>query len=187
MARNPHGALVLVVGPSGAGKDSLIAGAKQALASDPRFVFPRRLVTRMALIDIEDHESVDADTFARQRDQGEFALSWEAHGLHYALPKAVAAEFASGRVVVCNISRRVVAEARRLYPRSSIVLITADPEIRERRLASRGRETRADIAGRLGREAALPNDVAPITVDNSGTLAAGIAAFVAVLKSIAGR
>ena len=45
MARS-LGSLVLVVGPSGVGKDTLIGGAKQALENDRRFTFVRRVVTR---------------------------------------------------------------------------------------------------------------------------------------------
>ena len=42
------GVLVLVVGPSGAGKDSLLAAAQHVLAGNTGFVFPTRDVTRPA-------------------------------------------------------------------------------------------------------------------------------------------
>ncbi|MBN9309568.1 MAG: phosphonate metabolism protein/1,5-bisphosphokinase (PRPP-forming) PhnN, partial [Devosia sp.] len=76
-----EGALVLVVGPSGAGKDTLIGAAKTALAGDPRFTFPRRVVTRQAMVELEDHDSIDAVEFSRQKLRGAYALDWEAHGL----------------------------------------------------------------------------------------------------------
>ena len=60
------GLLVLVVGPSGSGKDTLMAGAAQALAGDARFRFVRRVVTRPATE--EDHEVIDAEGFAARRD-----------------------------------------------------------------------------------------------------------------------
>ena len=73
------GRLVLVVGPSGAGKDTLIAAAKTALADDARYVFPKRVITRPAMAEAEDHESVSPERFAELKAAGTFALDWEAH------------------------------------------------------------------------------------------------------------
>ena len=49
------GRLVLVVGPSGAGKDTLIAGARVKCLNNPTIVFPRRVVTRAASV-AEDND-----------------------------------------------------------------------------------------------------------------------------------
>jgi ribose 1,5-bisphosphokinase len=173
------GLLVLVVGPSGAGKDTLIAAAKAVLAGDPNYVFPRRMVTRHAVPQLEDHDTMSREDFA----SGDFALSWEAHGLGYALPRAIEADLAAGRTVVANVSRKVLATAAQRYP-VAILLITADPALRARRLAGRGRETAEDITARLAREGAdVPAGLAPVVVvDNSGAVDAAGAAFVAALQ-----
>jgi ribose 1,5-bisphosphokinase len=82
------GRLVLVVGPSGAGKDTVINGARAALASDPRIVFPRRVVTRPSSAS-EDHDSLSDKAFDCAVSNGAFALHWEAHGHKYGVPRTI--------------------------------------------------------------------------------------------------
>lgn len=181
------GALVLVVGPSGAGKDTLIGGAMAAFAGDDRFVFPRRIVTRVAVKALEDHDSVAPAQFAADKAAGRYALDWEAHGLCYALPAAIVEAMADGRVVVANVSRHVVPAALAKFGNAHVLLVTARREIRAARLAGRGRESTADVAARLGREGPLmPEGIAVTEIDNSGTLAEGIARFTGALSRIAG-
>ena len=178
------GRLVLVVGPSGAGKDTLIAGAKAALAGDRRFVFPRRVVTRPAMAALEDHESVSPEAFAAARAAGAYALDGEAHGLGYGLPASLVDDIAAGRVVVFNGSRAMVPAAQAKFPGVQVLLIEATPEVRARRLAGRGRESATEIAARLARE--VPGVPAgAVRIDKSGALADGIARFVLALRSVA--
>lgn len=181
-----QGALVLVVGPSGAGKDTLLGAAKSALAGDARFVFPRRVVTREAVVALEDHDTLDANAFNLERLRGAYALDWEAHGLCYGVPVAIEQAMGEGRVVVVNTSRKVVERALEKYRRCFVLLVTASPEVRAKRLAGRGRETAADVAARLAREGApIPAGVEAVTIDNSGSLEDGIAGFVGALRQIA--
>ena len=179
--------LVLVVGPSGAGKDTLIGGAREALAGDGRFEFPRRIVTRDAMAELEDHDSLDRDGFERALERGRFALHWDAHGLRYGLPASIGTSLAAGKVVVANVSRRAIGAARAKYPDCVVLLVTADFAIRAGRLAARGRESAPEIAARLAREgAAVPEDVTPVVIDNSGPQEAGVGRFVAALRDAAG-
>jgi ribose 1,5-bisphosphokinase len=158
------GCLVLVVGPSGAGKDTLIRLARAALAGDPRYIFPRRLVTRPPSAD-EDNAEIDEAAFADGHAAGRFTLSWRAHGLGYALPAEAGTLAERGHVVVCNVSRRVVAQARVAIPRVSVVEITAPPEILARRLADRGRAEDGDLAARLAREGRVEADLSIVNVE----------------------
>ncbi len=177
------GTLVLVVGPSGAGKDTLIAAARAALQDDRRYVFPRRVVTRQAVAALEDHDSVTAAEFALREQHGAYALSWDAHGLRYGLPASIGDDIAAGRTVVVNASRAMIGAAAARFPGARVLLIAAAPEVRAARLAERGRESEAEIAERLNREVAveLPNAV---RIDNSGALEAGIASFLAALRGL---
>ena len=80
------GTFVAVVGPSGAGKDTLIRAVRAEIGSDPHFHFVRRLVTRSAAPGDEDHDTIDPDEFDLMIGEGRCALAWRAHGLGYALP-----------------------------------------------------------------------------------------------------
>lgn len=142
------GALILVVGPSGAGKDTLLDFARARLSDNAKVHFARRLVTRPAGAG-EEHGTLSVAEFAAR--QGEFALSWQAHGLSYALGAEVAAQVCAGDVVVANGSRATLPEARRRFSRLFVVHVSAPAAVRAARLALRGREAEDDIRERLER------------------------------------
>ncbi|WP_262329324.1 phosphonate metabolism protein/1,5-bisphosphokinase (PRPP-forming) PhnN [Bosea sp. BH3] len=182
------GALVLVVGPSGAGKDTLMDAARAALASDPLFRFARRLVTRPAMAGAEDHDSCDEAAFQAAEAKGELALSWRAHGLSYGIPAAELACITEGGVAIVNISRGAIAAAEPLADRVIVINITAPAAVLARRLAARGRESEADIAARLSREAPLTADRAQIvTIMNDRSVAEAAGDLLSVLRGLGGH
>ncbi len=141
---------VAVVGPSGVGKDSLISFARQMLADDPGFAFPRRVITRPPDAS-EPYDSVDELTFMRLAAAGGFALQWQAHGLSYGIPAAAAAEIARGRTIVVNCSRSVIPTLRQRFRGSLVIAVQASPEVIAARLAQRGREEPEAQRARLAR------------------------------------
>ncbi len=161
------GRLVLVVGPSGAGKDTLIDLARSALCDDTEVVFVRRVVTRQAS-KAENNIQISTDAFIAGRDAGRFAVCWEAHGLHYALPIAIDHDIRAGRCVVANGSRTVIDLVRATYADSVVIEITAPPDVLTARLAARGRASDGPIGKRLGRNvAAVKADKVIVNVGNA--------------------
>lgn len=176
------GTLFLVVGPSGAGKDTLLSGARETLKDDARFVFARRMITRPADAGGEDHTEISGEEFETLRRQGAFFLSWSAHGLDYGLPATLTDDLAAGRNVVANVSRSVIADAASRTPHLCAIVITAPAAVLAGRLGDRGRETEADIAARLARDgAAIPDDIPRIDISNDATPEEGIRRLVNVL------
>lgn len=163
------GALVAVVGPSGAGKDTLLDVARELVRDVPEIVFPRRVVTRTSG-DGEDHDSITREAFDTALGRGGFAFWWEAHGLRYGIPAAVNCDIAARRTVVCNVSRAVVPDLRRRYAACLVVWIDAPREVRAARLAARRRASDGDLECRLDRAAANSATLTPdAMIDNIGT------------------
>ena len=162
------GRLVLVVGPSGAGKDTLIGLARAACAGDVHMVFPRRVVTREATA-FEDNAQVSFEAFREARNNGEFAVHWEAHGHGYALPRAIDDELRAGRTVVANASRTVIEATRGAYADVMVVSITAPAEVLSQRLAARARSSDGQIADRLGRAVDNAAAAPDATINNVGS------------------
>jgi len=177
------GLFCAVVGPSGAGKDTLIDFARAALTDDGRYVFARRVITRPADAGGEDHIAASEADFARMKADGAFALSWHANGLDYGLPASLADDIADGRTVVANISRAALKEACARFAEVRALHVTASPAILAERLAARHRETADEIAARLKRYGEEITGACPVvTIVNDGTVEEAGEAFVAALR-----
>lgn len=168
-----------VVGPSGAGKDTLIAGA-MALRPDLRLA--RRVITRPTEAGGEDFDGVTEAEFATRKARGDFALDWQAHGLCYGIPKA---EVAGPGSVLFNGSRAALPLALRVFPDLRVILVTAPDDVLAARLAARGRETASDIRSRLARAGfVLPPGITARTVMNDSTPEVGVARLLAALQPV---
>jgi ribose 1,5-bisphosphokinase len=164
------GTLIAVVGPSGAGKDSLIAGARRHFDQNPSIGFVRRVITRPPDIH-EDHDPVTSEQFARMEAEGAFALSWRANGLGYGLPASIDHDLAHGRVLVANLSREAIPKLRARVARPLVVHVTASAQVLGDRLARRSRESQHEQAARLARALLLDRSVdADVQIENNGAL-----------------
>ncbi|BAM88354.1 ATP-binding component, PhnN protein [Bradyrhizobium oligotrophicum S58] len=161
------GRLVLVVGPSGAGKDTLLNVARRDCADDDRVVFPRRVVTREASA-FEDNLEMSTVGFREALEAGQFALYWDAHGHGYGVPRAIKDDILAGRTVVVNVSRTVIPAARRDYAHVIVVAITAPADVLAERLGKRHRPSDGDIGERLHRAVSEDAVAADVTIVNVG-------------------
>lgn len=169
----PKSRLIAVVGPSGAGKDSVMDGL---CAARPDLHNVRRVITRARDAGGEVFDAATEATFARDITRGAFALHWRAHGLFYGIPTGVHDTLDAGTDVLANLSRGVLAEVPRVFGRCVVLHITAPPEVLAQRVSQRGREASDDVAQRLTRPAPpLPKGLTVIEIDNSGPLDISIA------------
>jgi ribose 1,5-bisphosphokinase len=178
------GRLIYVIGPSGAGKDSLLHFAREHVAGTA-IVFAHRYITRETGHN-ENHIALTREEFAARSAQGLFALEWASHELHYAIGIEIDAWLERGCTVVVNGSRAYLSRAIKRYPHLEVVHIHAAPHILAARLSARGRETEEQVAARLARQApfTLPDGAHLTHIDNSGTIEAAGQAFVDSLKGI---
>ena len=180
-------ALYLSMGPSGAGKDTLLLGAREALAGDGRVHFIRRRLTRAAdkITDIE--ESVTHDEFAAAEAAGEHAFSWAAHDTRYAIPHAALnAALAKGGRCLLNVSRTIVDAALAYGEQRGVevycLYITCSEATLRQRLLSRGREDAAAVDSRLARSRSVrPFGDHVLTITNEASVEQGVKAVVRTL------
>jgi thymidine phosphorylase len=183
-----QGIFFFVVGPSGAGKDSLIEGARAHLGDTGRYVFARRTITRPTGAPGEDHNGVTEAQFRSSVSAGEFLITWDAHGLSYGLPVDLLAALSDGCNVIANGSRKMIRQLAGEVPRLIVVEVTASTDVLAARILARGRETALEARARVMRQVEpLPVDIETIRVNNDGALEQGINAFIHALANATQR
>src|SRR5215469_7858629 len=149
------GALIYVMGPSGAGKDAVMESARRMLSVDDPVLFAHRYITRSADAGGENHVCLSRSEFAQRHAWGLFAFHWQAHGNDYGIGIEIDAWRRAGLAVVVCGSRQHFQTLSGIDGAILPVLITAPPDKLEQRLLKRGREDAAASAARLQRAAAL--------------------------------
>jgi len=147
-----QGPLVYVMGPSGAGKDSVLNRARALLAADTPVVFAHRYITRPAEAGGENHVALSPAEFALRRAHGLFAFHWQAHGNEYGIGREIHAWRKVGLTVVVSGSREHFQKVNGGDDETHPVLITAPAGT----LAER---TRSEVAQVLGIGARLLNSL----------------------------
>jgi ribose 1,5-bisphosphokinase len=173
------------MGPSGAGKDSVIGRARTQLSVDLPVVFAHRYITRPADAGGENHVALSRSEFALRRAHGLFAFHWQAHGNDYGVGLEIDAWRRTGLTVVVSGSREHFQRLGGIDQNTVPVLITAPAEQLQERLLKRGREESLASAERLRRGLAHEIEGSSlITIVNDGQLDEAAAAFVRLLATL---
>ena len=178
------GQLVLVVGPSGVGKDTLLDLARSSLSENGQFHFVQRCITRPAEAGGENHKEITEEEFEKLAASNRFALHWKAHGLSYGLPFDIIQELDAGKCVIANVSRNIIDDARELFANVCVINITADPDILYQRLEWRARESLEEIRTRLSRKTAQLSGPNVYELPNNEKLALSSDRFLTLIRLI---
>lgn len=178
------GVMIVVVGPSGAGKDTLMGFAAARLRDQRGIHFAQRVITRHSEAGGEDHAAVTQSEFDRRQAKGDFCVSWQAHGLSYGIPASVQSRLDEGDIVVVNGSRSALPHFRNAFSRLKVVNVVASLDVLTARLEARGRESRDDIVRRLQRSSLeVCGDFDVTTIDNGGSLEQSGETFADLLRA----
>ncbi|MEB0059991.1 MULTISPECIES: phosphonate metabolism protein/1,5-bisphosphokinase (PRPP-forming) PhnN [unclassified Variovorax] len=164
------GQLIYVMGPSGAGKDSLLAWLRNHLPLEASVHWARRTITRPVQSGDEQHHSVDAQAFQRLCEAQAFAFDWQANGLRYGVRHVELAPLDAGCRVIVNGSRAYLSQALIRFPELEVIHVTASVDTLRARLLARGRETPAAVEARIERALAFQAPAGAIEVYNDGSL-----------------
>ncbi|WP_044414941.1 AAA family ATPase [Halarcobacter anaerophilus] len=169
--------IVLIIGPSGAGKDTLIKEAKKEFKEKINFV--KRYITRESDVN-ESNYYIDEYAFEILRHNSYFASSWNAHGNFYGIPK----RFIKNGINLISISRGRIKDFENLYEKVYTINITLPKEILKQRLLKRGRENKEDIEKRVQREYEKIEAKNLIEFDNLASIEDSKKNFISLLKKI---
>lgn len=179
------GLLILVVGNSGSGKDSIMKGVKKRYPPDLKTVhLTQRYITRPTS-DTEDNVYITPEDFREMSTRDKFALEWHIYGLDYGVPIEIDDWLKKGHPVLVNVSRSILKKAREIYQNIIVVFIEVPFEVTLKRVKERARESGKRLEERI--ERAKENQKfseADFVVDNSGTLENAINQFLEYLVNI---
>ena len=147
----PEGTLFIVSGPSGSGKDTLLAGL---FARHPEVALSISSVTRAMRPGEEEGQKyhfISREEFRRGLDEGAFLEHNEYMGNYYGTPKEpVDACLAAGRDMILEIDVNGARSVRKLMPQAvSVFIMPPSFSVLRQRLSGRGTESAEVVAGRL--------------------------------------
>ena len=187
MSDSPSGSLIVISGPSGVGKSSILSGVMAEVPSG----FSTSATTRHPRpgeVDGVHYVFIDRPEFERRIASGEI-LEWADYGGHlYGTPRSeVEPRLASGVNVFLDIENEGGKQIGQSFPDAILIFVRPPSlDVLERRLRGRGDTSSADIDRRLA-VAADPMAEAEIVYDHivlNDTHDAAIARVVDILAGV---
>jgi ribose 1,5-bisphosphokinase len=180
--------LIYVMGPSGAGKDSLLDWLKNRLPPQSPIHFAKRTIDRPLQALGEQHESVDSATFERLQKEKSFAMHWLANGRQYGVRHGELEPLQQQQWLLVNGSRAYLPEALRQFDGMTVLHISASADILRARLLARQRETPEAVEARVQRAVAfsVPPTCHCVNVLNDTSLDDAGAVLMKALASLPG-
>lgn len=169
--------IILIVGASGVGKDSLIKEAKKELKN--KFNFIRRYITRKPDKN-EKNYFLEDSAFKLLKENDYFISSWEAHGNFYGISK----DTIKKETNIISISRSKIDDFEKVFDNVYVINITLNKEELKNRLIKRGRETKEEIQKRLDRSYDKIEAKKLINFENDKPFEESKKTFIRLLKEI---
>lgn len=166
--------IILIVGASGVGKDSLLKIAKNELKN---FNFIKRYITRKA-DENEKNNFMSIKEFQKAKSEGFFISTWNAHGFYYGISK----EDIKEGVNCISVSRGAIKDFEEKYENVITLHVSISRRELENRLTKRGRESADEIQKRLARSYKRIQAKNLVEFQNDKPLNESVKDFIALLK-----
>lgn len=168
--------IVLIVGASGVGKDTLLREAKKILSED--FHFLNRYITREPC-ENENNFYVDEYAFEILKHKSFFISTWNAHGNYYGIAK----NSIKDGINIISVSRSKIIDFENFCDNVFVINISVSKENLRKRLEKRARENKEEIEKRLNRTYEKISAINLIEFDNSEEINISAKKFVNILTS----
>jgi guanylate kinase len=185
-ARQPL--LLVISGPSGAGKDALLRRLKERELPIHFVVTATDRVPRLGEIDSVDYFFITTETFEAMIEKDELLEHAIVYGQHKGIPKQqVRQALASGKDVIMRLDVQGAATVRRLVPEAVSIFLTAFSEAElELRLHKRKGDSPEQIQKRLATARAEMRQLAKfdyVVVNRNGELDRAVDDVLAIMRA----
>lgn len=167
--------IILIVGPSGVGKDTLLKNVKNKIQAN----FVKRYITR-APDENETNYFIQEEAFRILEKNNFFISTWTAHNNLYAIAKNSIVEGLN----IISISRAKIKDFEKEYQKVYTINITLNKKDLKQRLEKRARESKEEIEKRLKRNYEKIEAKNLIEFENNKSLDESVEEFLKLLRQI---